>query len=170
MHERKRTIKMKIKIEGKELKFAFVGIAIILVWTLFIRNLITPTLSQMPPILAMLLYNLGLLLGIAIISSTLDSGKIKIGISAVAFLILLGVNILNGPFLVSAAGAINTNVDAWYVTTDVGFANLWSYIVPSTSIYNMTYVVTPILLILIIPIIISDPRKIYKAIQGEKPK
>jgi len=151
-----------LKIEKKELIYATVGVAFLLLWFLLIRNWIEPLLVNMFPFLAMLIYNFGLFVGILGLSSILDSNKSKWKLVTIAFSIILGIGIISAPYLVSYTGAINTTADMYNVGADVGFASLWSLIVPQSWVWFMTYIVSATLLLLIIPVLIGTSKQIAK--------
>jgi hypothetical protein len=159
--------KKKVLIERKELVYASIGIIFILVWFLKLRIFIAPLLEKLHPFIAMLIFNSGLFLGLYLLSGILNGKKIMLKGTLITFCVLLGVDILYAPYLVSEAGTIiNSNLDYWYVSTDVGFGSLYASFVPSVpvfglnSIWALTYIVTPALLMLIVPIVVLSSRKI----------
>lgn len=160
-------MKLKIILDQKEIRFAAIGAAVIMIWFLFIRNLIAPTLQLIPPIIAMLIYNIGLLVGLLMLGKILsDSKKSKAKISVITFIVIIGINILTAPYLVSPQGMITTNVEYWYVAADAGIASFWQYFVPMDKVWLFTYIISPILLIFVVPVIGSNPKKIAKIFKG----
>ena len=158
-------MKIKIKVEKKEILFFFIGTIFILLWFLYLRNLISHFLFNLHPFIAMLLFQTGLFIGLTFLSSMLDSWKVKLGVSSIIFLIIVGIDIIVAPYLVDINGIINKSVEMWYVSADVGFGALYSLFLPSNLIWYAVYIFTPILLIFIIPILISNRRIIKKAFQ-----
>jgi hypothetical protein len=181
---------MKFKIEKRELLFAVTGIIFLLIWFLFLKPLIAPSLSGIFSFLAMIIYNIGTLIGLFFVASILDSKKTRIKASIIAFLVLMGEDLIMAPYVVSTAGIINTNVDYWFVSTDAGWgslhqlwvpaiANSWNWLIAHTTtiilpgldlfvtsgylIWIFTYIITPILISFVIPIIIGNPKLIRNA-------
>jgi len=154
-----------MRIEKKELFFSTVGIIIILGWFLYLKNLIAPLLSNVFPFFAMILYNLTLYLGLYLLFSVLNSGsKIQFKVATIAFLIIIGIDIIAAPYLVEKSGEIIKSIDYWFVSTDAGFGALYSLFLPSSLIWFFTYIVTPVFLIFIIPIIFLSSKQIAKAL------
>jgi hypothetical protein len=151
---------MSIKIEKKEMIFAFSGLAVILVWFLLIRKLIAPVLSSFPPILSMIMYNFGLFIGLYLLSAPLNSGKIRWKTVFVTFIVMLGIDILYAPYLVNTNGTIISDFDLWFVSTDAAIGSFYSYFLPQAWIWTMTYIITPTFLMLIFPILILVPKKV----------
>jgi len=151
-----------VKIEKEEIKFAFIGIAIIMFWFLVARPWIAPYLQALPPIIAMLIFNMGLLVGLLFMSSMMNGHKFSMKFSIMTFIILIGINILTPPYLVEANGLVHTEVDYWYVAADASIGTFWASFLPQAWVWTFTYIISPILLIVLIPIIISDPKTIKK--------
>lgn len=157
-----------IRIEGKEIKYAIGGVALIMLWFLFVRPALAPFLQTIPPIFAMLIFQAGLLAGLLLLSTLLNGHAFHIKFSIITFIILLGINILTPPYLVSIDGTIHKDIDYWYVSTDAAFGSLYSGVsfVPASWIWYLVYILTPILLMVVIPVIITNPQVIKKTIQG----
>jgi len=153
---------MKFKLEKKELMFAAIGVAVILTWFLWVQDLILPHLENIFPFFAMLIYQSGIFIGLAFISTILNTTKTRIKASIIAFMILVGEDVIMAPFIVGKDGVINHAVTYWYASTDAGFASLWSLILPNSFVWFFTYVVTSVLLMFVIPIIIANPKFIRK--------
>lgn len=153
---------MKFKLEKKEILYAFVGVLFIIIWFLWVKNLIAPSLIKLPPFLAMIIYSFGFLIGFGFISSILTSTKLKIKASIIGFLFVLGVDLIYAPYIVNKVGVINQTVDYWFVTTDAAIASLWDLILPNNFIWFFTYIITPVLFMFIIPILIANPKIISK--------
>jgi hypothetical protein len=157
-----------IKIEGKEIKYAIGGVSLIMIWFLFVRPAIAPFLQTLPPIFSMLIFQAGLLGGLLLLSTLLNGHAFHIKFSIITFIILLGVNILTPPYLVAQNGTIHTEVEYWYVSTDAAFGSLYTSIpfIPASWIWYLVYIFTPIILMVVIPVIITSPNVIRKTIQG----
>jgi len=154
-----------MKIERKEIKYGAAGFIFMMLWFLWLKDLIAPALEGMNHFFAMIIYNLGFLIGIYFIAGFLN-GKHKIKTSTIVFMLFIGTNILMGPYLVSKQGVIQKGVEMWFAAGDVGIASLWQSIgITGTTLWFFTYIVSGFLLIFLIPILISDPKKIYKAIK-----
>lgn len=154
-----------IKIEQKEIKYAIVGVLFIMAWFLFVRPGIAPWLQTIPPIFAMLIFNIGLLGGLLFLSSFLNGHQFHIQFSTITFIMLLGINILTPPYLVAQDGTIHKDIDYWYVSTDASVATVYAGFLPASFVWPMTYIFTPILFMIIIPIIISSPNAIRRTLQ-----
>lgn len=155
----------KFKLEKKELIFALSGMGFTLVWFLWLRDLIAPILQNIFPFLAMLLYNMGLFAGLLLMSELLKKNSYRWRILLMSFSIILGVGILSAPYLISHQGIANTNADYWYVSNDVGFASLWSLIVPLSWVWTMTYVISSTLMIFVIPTILGTSKEVAHLIK-----
>jgi hypothetical protein len=154
----------EIKVERKELMYATAGLGFILLWFLYVRELLAPYLLNMFPFIAMLIYNFGLFVGILGLSSILKSDKSKWKIVLIAFSVILGIGILTAPYLVNHDGTINTTADMYNVGADTGFASLWALIVPQSWVWFMTYIVSSTLTLLIIPVAIGSPKQIARVL------
>ena len=154
---------MKFKFELKELLYTITGVVIILVWFLWLKDLIAPFLLSIPLFLAMIIYEFGLWIGLFFMSSILNSTKFRLKIATIIFLVQMGVDIISAPYMISHAGIIDMHSEMWYVATDTGWGSLWSYIIPMGWLWTFTYIITPILLMLVIPGIIANPKSIKKA-------
>ena len=64
------------------------------------------------------------------------------------------------------SGFFNTSVEYWYTTYDAMFGSLLSNFFSGYSLWVAVYIIVPILLIFILPIIISRPKEIKKALLG----
>jgi len=152
-----------IKIEKKELRYAFAGSLFIIVWFVWLKNLIAPTLEGMHPFIAMVLYNFGFLIGLYFIVGFLN-GDHRAKTSLIMFTMFIGINVLMGPYLVTSQGVIVQDVEMWFASGDVGVASLWQSVgVSGPALWWFTYLVSGFILIFVIPIIISNPREIYKS-------
>lgn len=159
-------VSMSKIIEKKEIKYGLIGIAIILAWFLWLRPRITPFLASLHPFFAMLVYEIGLFVGILFISSVLSKGSLNWRVATITALIFIGFDIITAPYLVTTSGVILQNVELWFVSADVGFAALYSTLLPASLIWIFTYVVTPVILIIVIPILIGNPKQLAKAFTG----
>jgi hypothetical protein len=147
-------------IENKELKFAAVGALILYLWFSIFKDMLAPYLLSMPAYIATLIYHLGFYLGIYFLSNILYSDKSKrLKFSLVAISILIGIDIVDSPYLLSH-GVINTSIEYWNTTYDAAFASLLQNIFRGDILQFMVYRTIPFILIFIIPIIISNPKKI----------
>ena len=152
------------EIEKKEIMYAIAGIVFLIFWVLFIRDRIAVYLGGMFPFWAMLIYNLGFFLSIVLLSSVLEDRIKQVKLIFISFVMYLGFSVLDTPFLVSKLGIINSSVDLWYTSSDIGFASLYSLFTSGNMVWVLTYVMTPFLLICLIPIIIAYPKIITKAL------
>jgi hypothetical protein len=171
---------LKFKIEKKEILYSLSGVILLLMWFLWIKNLISPYLEHIFPFFAMLIFDVGLMAGLFLMSFMLNSTKIKLKVSFIVFLILMGTDIIAAPYMVSSNGVINTNPEMWFTSSDVGWASLYQTFIPNVSIpidinflnihlifntiWTMTYIITSILLMFVIPIIVGNPKIIKKAL------
>ena len=153
-------------IENRELKYAAFGVAIILVWFLYIKDLIAPFLSSQPPYIATLVYHAGIYMGVYLLSGLLVSNFNRIKFSAISISILMGLDIVDSPYILNSQGIFNTSIDYWYTTYDAAFGSLLSNLFSGHNLWLMVYVVIPILLIFIIPIWISNPKIIKNVLIG----
>jgi hypothetical protein len=154
------------RIEKKELKFALIGIAVIILWMSQVRFWIEPSLQNLPPFLAMLLFNTGFVVGMFLLSSVLNGGIRKIKITMLAIIVPLMYDLFQPTWLVSTKGVVNKAVEYWFVTPDAGFASLWSAIgIHGTLLYIFVYYVTPILLLFVFPVIFTDAGAIFRAMR-----
>jgi hypothetical protein len=151
-------------IENKELKYAFGGIAVILIWFLWAKDKIAPFLSSQEPFIAAIIYHLGIYVGIYMLSNLLVSKFSRIKFSVISILILAGLDIVDAPYIVDKMGNFNTSVEYWYTTYDALFGSLLSNFFSGTNLWNMVYIVVPILLIVVIPILIANPKAIKNAL------
>jgi hypothetical protein len=151
-----------MKIEKKEIIYALIGVASILMWFLWLRKIIAPTLETLPPFIAMVLYNFGLFIGLFLISGVLNGRNVRWRSALITFVIILGVDILYAPYLVTTSGELLNDFDYWYVSTDIGFGSLYSYFLPLAWVWTFTYIITPVLLMVFFPIIILKPKQIAK--------
>lgn len=157
-------------IEKKEILYAVAGMVFILAWFLWIKNLFAPLISGWHPFIAMLVYQVGMFIGLFGISSLLNGDtKRKFKITLIIFLIVIGLDIIIAPYMVNKLGVITTTADMWSVSTDAGFGALYHSLIGNSMIFGvsfvwiLTYIITPILLILIIPILIGKPKEIHQA-------
>lgn len=152
------------KLEKKELIYSFVGLGFLLLWFLVIRDLIAPLLLGIFPLFAMLIYSIGLGGGIYLLTGILNGKhKTRVKISIIFFMVTIGLQIISAPYLVSNSGVIATNIDYWNVSSDVAFASLYNLFLPTSWVWFFTYVITPALLIFILPIVIGTSKQIRKA-------
>lgn len=157
---------MKIHIEKSELKYVALGGIIIISWFLFAKPILAPFLQGIMPFFAMIAYQLALYVGILIVAIALiDNASARIKLSLCAFLVLLALNIISAPYTVNANGSITTSVDYWYVSADAGFGSLYQFLLPAWLVWPSVYLATPILLGLVIPILLWDPKQIKKALK-----
>jgi len=156
--------RIQFKIEKKEIFFLLIGTLIILAWFLAISDRLAPFLRQINPFFAMLIFQSGLFIGIVFVAQILSKRKTQIKASFISFLILLGLDLIYPPYLVSKEGVINMATEYWYVSTDAGFASLYHYVFSPHMLFTLTYIITPILLILVIPVIIANPKLISRAL------
>lgn len=153
---------MTIKLEKKEIFFTLFGLVALMFWFLIARNFIASYLQMLPTFIAMLLYNVGLLIGLYFLAYPLNGHKTRWAFSLITVMVILGLNIISAPYLVNADGTINTTVDFWFVSADAGFASLWALFLPQTWIWFMTYIITPGILLLLIPALVMAPKQIAK--------
>lgn len=154
---------MTLQITRKEAEFAFIGTILIIAWFLFLRDILAPFLQIIPPIFAMLIYNFGLFTGLYLLASPLNGGAKQFKFTAFIFIMFLGVDILYAPYMVNIDGSVRTSIDYWYVSTDAGFGTMYSMFLPLFLVWIFTYVITPIILIFLIPVILLKPKQIAKA-------
>lgn len=156
---------MTLKLEKKELIFAIVGIAFLFSWFLFIKDDLTPILESINPIFATILFHLGVYIAIFLLAYLLLPKKYKVKISFIALSILVGLDIADAPYIIDKSGIINKSIDFWFTTYDAAFATIYSNFVSGYVLYFLVYIITPIFLIFILPIIIARPKKIVEALQ-----
>ena len=155
-------MRAKFKLEKRELLYTLIGGIIILVWFLLIKDLIAPYLIILPNILSVLIYHTGFYIGIFLLSSILVSTKLKLKFSFIAISILTGIDLIDTPYMVSRLGILNTGVDYYFTTYDAGFYSIYSLFISGKLLWWLVYPITGILLILIIPVLISTPKRIWK--------
>lgn len=168
--------KIKVKIEGREVLYMFLGFLFLVTWFLWLKNLVAPFLEEIPPIIAFVIYNIGIVGALFAISSVFQVGKQRFKFAIVAILIGMGIDIIIAPYLVTTHGSIITNVDYWYVSTDAAFGSLYASFIPNIMVplfnvslrWIITYIVTPFLFVFLLPVIITDPKAIKKILGGNK--
>lgn len=153
-------------IENRELKYAGAGVAIILIWFLYVKDMIAPFLISQPPYIAAVIYHIGIYLGIYLLSSLLVTSFSRIKISLISISILAGLDIIDAPYIISDTGVFNTSVEYWYTTYDAMFGSLLANFFSGHALWVAVYMVVPILLIAIIPIWITNPKAIKKVLTG----
>lgn len=157
---------MNIQLEKREIKYAIYGAAMILLWFLYVRPIIATSLQTVPPVIATILFQVGLLAGLLFLSTFLNGHQFHIRFSLITFMVVLGIGILTPPYLVTQTGSIHKEVDLWYLSADAAFADMWGHYVPASMIWNFTYIVTPILLMIVIPVLLTDSGTIKKILQS----
>lgn len=162
---------MSIKIEKKEIFYAVIGVAFIMVWFLFLKDYIAKYLSNITPFFASFIYNIGFFIGLFLISNVLHKTKTKIFFSIVVFIVFIGMDIMIAPYIVDIQGNISTGSDMWYVSSDGGFASLYKLFFPvnimifgRSIIWYLTYIFTPFMLVFLLPIVIANPKIIKNAL------
>jgi len=153
-----------VKITKRELLYALLGTIIILSWFLYLRDIIAPLLEGLPPIVAMLLFNTGLFFGLYLLSSILDSKATRFKMSFLVLMVFLGIDILAPPYLVLKDGFIVKSIELWFVSTDAAIGSFYQSFSSGYAVFFLTYIVTPILFLFVIPIIVSDPGKIKRVL------
>lgn len=156
---------MKFKLEKKELMYALVGASIILLWFLLVKDLISPWLATISPFFAAIIYHVAVWIGIFFLASILASKKLRIKFSLITISILAGIDIIDAPYIISKSGIINTSTDYWFTTYDAAFASIYSLFAHGYFLYLLVYIITPIFLIAILPILIAQPKIILRAFQ-----
>lgn len=154
----------KFKLERKEVSYALIGASIILIWFLYVKDLIAPFLSSMPAFLATIIYHFGIYIGIFLLSTLLISKKTRLKFSFITASIYTGIDLIDTPYVVSKLGILNTSIDYWFTTYDAAFYSIYSLFLHGKLLWFVLYPVTGILLILLIPILIYNPKRIWKAI------
>ena len=155
----------KYEITKTEQKYLLRGVLVIFVWFAFLKELIVPILSTMYIPLASLVYDMGLLYGIYIITKPLG-GKTAMTLPIIGYVFWVGIDLLTPPFLVSETGVLSKSVELWYVSKDASVYTLLSGLgIPAESLYTYTYVVVPIILICLIPVWITNKKGILKNIK-----
>lgn len=156
---------VEMRIERKEIKYAVIGVIFILAWFLFIRPAIAPTLEKIHPLFAMFIFQIGLFGGLLMLSSFLNGHQFHIRFSTITFVMLMGINLLTPPYLVTQDGLIHQDIDYWYVSSDAAFGTLWASFIPASVLWYFVYILTPILLMIVIPVLIADPTAIKRTLQ-----
>lgn len=155
---------MKFKIEKKELIFAGVGIAIILLWFFFVKDFISPFLEAMPAWLAVIIYHSGIYIGIFFLSTLLVTTKYKIKFSLITISILAGMDLIDTPYVVSKMGVLNKSIDYYFTTYDAALYSIYSHFLSGNLLWWAIYPISGIILIIVIPILISNPKNIWKTL------
>lgn len=159
----------KFKVEKKEAIFIGIGLAIILLWFLLIKDLVAPFLSTLFPLFAMLLYNLGFFVGFYFLSAPLNGHGIKWKIIISLCIGVVGISLLNAPYMVGKDGVINHNAEYWFVSADAGVGSFYSLFIPASAtifgvswIWLLTYPFSISLILLFIPTIFLAPKQVAK--------
>ncbi len=155
---------MKLKLEKRELLYAGIGSVVILTWFLLFKDLIAPFLVVMPIFFSALIYHIGFYIGIFLISSLLVKTKNRLKFSIIAICVLTGIDIIDTPYIVSNLGVLNTSIDYYFTTYDAMFYSIYSTFASGRFLWWLIYPITGIMLILVIPILISTPKRIWKII------
>lgn len=154
-------------IENKELKFAGFGVALLLIWFLYVKDAIAPFLASQPPYIAAIVYHLGIYAGVYLLSAILVKGYNRMKFSIISISILMGLDIVDAPYVISNTGAFNTSMEYWFTTYDAMFGSILNMFISGHALWAAVYIVVPILLIFIIPIMIAKPGAIKKALLNQ---
>lgn len=154
-------------IEDKELKYAGIGVAVLLVWFLYAKDAIAPFLISQPPYIAAVIYHLGIYAGVYLLSAILVQKYNRVKFSLISISILMGLDIIDAPYIISKTGVFNTSIEYWFTTYDAMFGSILQNFISGQILWAAVYIIIPILLIFIIPIVISKPGAIKKALLGQ---
>jgi len=116
---------LKIKLEKKEIEYMFVGVVFLLLWFLYIREMIAPYLQNVYPFFAMLIFNSGMFFSLYLIFSILNGKETQLKLTILSFLLFIGMDIIAPPYLLSPQGVFATTSDYYFVSTDYGFGRLY---------------------------------------------
>jgi hypothetical protein len=154
-----------MRITDKETKYIAYGLLIFLLWFSVIKEAIAPMLQNMPIPIATFIYNFGVLAGLYFITKPLN-GNTAFKLSIAGYSIFVGIDLLQAPFLVTKAGEYITTADFWFVSTDVAVAEMFRMFgVAAQNLYFYTYVVGAVLLILVIPALMANEKRILKMVR-----
>ena len=151
-----------LKIEKKELYFSLLGILLIVGWFLFLKNIFASFLSNLFPFYAMLISSIILFLGLFLLCRSLNGNGQGLKIAILTLIVILAVDIIATPYLVTTEGVLMNTVEYWFVSADVGFASLYQLFLPLSFVWFVTYIITPIILLCLTPIIFLKPKQIAK--------
>lgn len=151
-----------LKVEKKELYFSLLGILLIVSWFLFLKNIFASFLGNLLPFCAMLIYSIVLFLGLFLLCRSLNGNGQGLKIAIITLIVILAIDIIAAPYLVTPAGVLMNNVEYWFVSADVGFASLYQLFLPLSFVWFVTYIITPIILLCLIPVIFLKPKQIAK--------
>jgi hypothetical protein len=150
---------IKFKLEKRELLFLILGAIIIFAWFLYFKDIVAPFLSNIPIILAVLLFHSAFYAGIFLISGVLTKNITRIKFD---FIVILGhfiMDVIDAPYIVTKAGIINKNVDFWFTTYDAAISSIATHFVSGYNLWLTTYVFVPIAAFIVI-VIIATPKRI----------
>lgn len=150
-----------VEITKNEMWYSLGGAALLLAWFLKGRYLVSPFLESIPPIFAFILYNSVFLVGMYFLVGLLTGKKNHWKWSFITVAVFIGIDIITAPYLVTASG-INTGVDYWYVSSDAAIASLYNYFATGNMLVFLTYILTPLLLVFVLPIILLQPTALKK--------
>ena len=168
--------KFKFKIEKREITYAIIGTLLIMAWFLIGKDFFNPILSTLPPIVSYLIYNTILFTGIYLLTFTLGD-DVHLKASFIFFSISIGLILLVPPYFISTTGIVLKGADMWYLATDYVMSTVYSSFIPNVMItipiimksysiiWLLTYIFTPILFLLVIPILIAKPSVILKGLR-----
>lgn len=136
-----------------------------LLWFGVIKDAIAPMLADTWIPLAAFIYSIGVLAGLYFVTKPLN-GNSAFRISLAGYSVIMGISVLQAPYLVTKAGVYNTSADYWFVAPDVAIAEIWkAFGVSAQSLYFFTYVIGAVLLILVIPALVANEKKILKMVR-----
>lgn len=149
---------------SQKIKYGIIGIFLIVFWFVLFKDLISESVSTLNPILAYLIYNALLFLGIIFVAQTIENYKTKISI--ISIIIFLAFDIITAPYFVTQQGTLATDADLWFASSDIFIAVLLEMIgITGKTLYYFTYVLTPIILLILIPIITGNFEQIKKVLR-----
>lgn len=159
---------MGFKIEKKELLYLFLGIGILFSWMFYVKDVVEPHLRNTNPFFAAIIFHIAVYLAIYILVLVLTTKKAALKISIISILLWIGFDIVDAPYIVSQSGILNTSVDYWFTTYDAAFYSIYKLFVPNLIVFGKSllwifvYIITPIILVLLSPIIAVGPKKLTK--------
>ncbi len=158
-------VKQKIKIETKEIIFTLIGMTGIILWFVFLKDLVAPFLSSLPTLVAYPIFYSFIFLFIFLLSSILIGTFTKVRFSLALFSLLISLQLLIPPYYVSGSGVLNKAIEYWFIETDIFISSFWGLFgISGNLLWIFTYPVTIFITMFLIPIILLSSKKIAKSI------
>lgn len=155
----------KRKIEKREIMFMLAGVAGILLWFLWGKDLIAPLLESFTPLIAFPIFYFFIFLFIFLLSCILVGKWTKLSLSLSLFSILIGLQLLVPPYFVSSSGIQNLAVEYAIIETDIFISSFWGLFgIEGNLLWIFTYPITIFLLLFLVPVILLSSKKIAKSI------